>query len=338
MGGVGSTACALQKPEIGDACCCEDKHTGDDVPEYEPVGKQEAQAEFMEQAPQVSLSAVAAQGPQCKRKGCEVLRVGPALRRKDGYFARELQELQALPRAQILHGKHPAYTFKTGAIYFGEWRGSARHGMGQQTWPDGAKFVGIWDANAAGGLGQFTHADGDVFVGQWKNNVARGFGTYYHKNGLASYSGHWVDDLQDGDGIEEWDNGSKYIGQFVHGRKEGNGIYRWPDGSTYSGQWRANSINGHGQYVSKDCREFKGMWREAIIDGSGQFSWADGRIFRGQYTENQKQGFGVFTWRDGSRFEGFWHSGKRHGHGATYSSRGDVLKNGVWKHGQPIAT
>lgn len=39
--------------------------------------------------------------------------------------------------------KRPPYTFKSGAIYEGEWKGSTRDGWGVQTWPDGAKYEGI---------------------------------------------------------------------------------------------------------------------------------------------------------------------------------------------------
>ena len=38
--------------------------------------------------------------------------------------------------------RRPPYTFKSGAIYEGEWKGSIRDGWGVQTWPDGAKYEG----------------------------------------------------------------------------------------------------------------------------------------------------------------------------------------------------
>ena len=38
--------------------------------------------------------------------------------------------------------KRSPYTFKSGAIYDGEWRGNVRDGFGIQTWPDGAKYEG----------------------------------------------------------------------------------------------------------------------------------------------------------------------------------------------------
>lgn len=62
------------------------------------------------------------------------------------------------------------YTYSTGAVYDGEWRGGMRHGRGTIVWSDGAKYEGEWAFNAATGQGKFTHTEGDVYEGHWKNN------------------------------------------------------------------------------------------------------------------------------------------------------------------------
>jgi hypothetical protein len=61
--------------------------------------------------------------------------------------------------------KRASYTFKTGAIYTGEWKGEFRDGFGEQVWPDGAKYIGEWRENRAHGKGKFIHADGDIYDG-----------------------------------------------------------------------------------------------------------------------------------------------------------------------------
>ena len=48
------------------------------------------------------------------------------------------QELHNLKRE-----KRPPFTFKSGAIYDGEWKGHVRDGYGVQIWPDGAKYEGF---------------------------------------------------------------------------------------------------------------------------------------------------------------------------------------------------
>lgn len=41
------------------------------------------------------------------------------------------------------------HTYKTGAIYKGEWLGGMRHGKGVMEWPDKARYEGEWDLNHA---------------------------------------------------------------------------------------------------------------------------------------------------------------------------------------------
>jgi hypothetical protein len=47
----------------------------------------------------------------------------------------------------------PAYQYKTGSIYEGEWFGNFRDGFGTMTWPDGAQYIGNWSFNRACGKG-----------------------------------------------------------------------------------------------------------------------------------------------------------------------------------------
>ena len=41
--------------------------------------------------------------------------------------------------------------------------------------------------------------------------------------------GEWVDDMQEGKGIEKLEDGSIYEGQFKNGKKWGVGVYKWAD-------------------------------------------------------------------------------------------------------------
>jgi len=38
--------------------------------------------------------------------------------------------------------KRPAFTFRTGAVYEGEWLKGHRDGFGVQIWPDGGRYEG----------------------------------------------------------------------------------------------------------------------------------------------------------------------------------------------------
>lgn len=341
MGGV---ACHYAADGNNPACCNDNRTRAakEQPQEYEPQSEEALRRECEELAPPVAVvySKTALPSPtalqQAQNKG--LLAEPPPYASRDEdvssvcYFARELPEFaEFVPSGP--DGQRPAFTFRTRAVYNGQWSGSHRHGFGIQTWPDGATFAGQWRNNAADGNGKFVHVDGDVFVGQWCKNTTHGYGTYYHKRGLTTHRGKWASDLQHGPGVEEWDNGSKYSGEFCLGKKQGHGVYFWPDSSRYDGEWKNNSISGFGHFIGHDKREILGQWQDAEIHGCGKYEWEDGRTFCGQYEKDQKHGFGVFKWQDGRRFEGFWAQGQQHGFGAKYAANGEVLRQGTYNMG-----
>jgi len=40
--------------------------------------------------------------------------------------------------------KQRTHTYKTGAIYTGQWKGGLRHGKGTMIWPDNGRYEGEW--------------------------------------------------------------------------------------------------------------------------------------------------------------------------------------------------
>ena len=87
--------------------------------------------------------------------------------------------------------KNKVHTYRSGAIYTGQWKGGLRHGQGTMVWTDNARYEGQWQFNAAFGRGKFFHADGDIYHGEWLNNKAHGHGIYSNEKG-ARYEGDWV--------------------------------------------------------------------------------------------------------------------------------------------------
>jgi hypothetical protein len=227
------------------------------------------------------------------------------------------------------------HTYKSGAVYDGEWKGGFRDGYGVQKWPDKAKYEGSWRDNRAHGKGKFTHVDGDVYDGDWAYDKANGFGVYTHNNG-ATYEGQWKDDLQHGKGVERWKDGSEYEGSYKKGKKHGFGVYKWADGSQFEGQWAENKISGLGIYSWLDGRQYKGEWRANNMEGYGFYIWKDGRKYEGQYKEDKKHGFGIYKWADGRKYEGYWSYGKQHGLGRYLVPKENVEKYGLWEDGKRI--
>jgi len=164
------------------------------------------------------------------------------------YFIAESEELEELKNNPCKKNRKEArapYTFRTGAVYTGEWLNNQRHGFGSQQWQDGSRFEGEWRENRAYGKGYFRYEDGSSYIGEWQHNLAHGLGAYFHSDQTTSYRGEWCRDVQHGHGVEVWEKDAQYTGEFVDGDKVGSGVYQWPDMSTYQGQWQAKK---HGWY------------------------------------------------------------------------------------------
>eukprot|EP00928_Gymnodinium_smaydae_P071910 TRINITY_DN55383_c0_g1_i1.p1 TRINITY_DN55383_c0_g1~~TRINITY_DN55383_c0_g1_i1.p1 ORF type:complete len:413 (+),score=60.82 TRINITY_DN55383_c0_g1_i1:79-1317(+) len=107
--------------------------------------------------------------------------------------------------------------------------------------------------------------EGQLYAGECKAN---GDGTYVRSGQgkqvfttkdvsgndviVGTYSGGWVNDLMEGEGIFRWPDGSWYDGSFYMGLPHGfRGHYEWPDGSSYEGTWVNGQMMGQGRFDSR---------------------------------------------------------------------------------------
>ena len=59
--------------------------------------------------------------------------------------------------------------------------------------------------------------------------------------------------------MQKWpDVDSEYQGEWKGGMKNGNGTQQWADGSKYTGEWIDDVIQGRGKYTWGDQRIFAG--------------------------------------------------------------------------------
>lgn len=85
-----------------------------------------------------------------------------------------------------------AYTYKSGAVYKGEWKGNYyRHGFGEMEWPDGTVYKGEFKEGKAHGNGKFVAKSGDIFEGNFVSNAPVGAGQYQCKSMNTIYEGNW---------------------------------------------------------------------------------------------------------------------------------------------------
>ncbi|CAF4315528.1 unnamed protein product, partial [Rotaria magnacalcarata] len=57
------------------------------------------------------------------------------------------------------------------------------------------------------------YPDGSRYEGYLKNGKRHCFGVHYYENG-GDYTGQWVDDEQNGEGIRTFSSGSRYEGMY----------------------------------------------------------------------------------------------------------------------------
>ena len=74
--------------------------------------------------------------------------------------------------------------------------------------------------------------------------------------------------MKDGEGIEEWEDGSRFDGGFKQGRKHGYGVFVWADGSRYAGNFKEDIRHGHGSYRTVEGEMVHGEWKKGRFLGS----------------------------------------------------------------------
>jgi hypothetical protein len=71
------------------------------------------------------------------------------------------------------------------------------------------------------GEGRFISCNRCYYEGQVWHNVAEGKGVYQNDEEKYKYEGEWLNDFPNGNGVEEWNDGTKYTGKFANGTKNG---------------------------------------------------------------------------------------------------------------------
>lgn len=128
-------------------------------------------------------------------------------------------------------------------------------------------YTGEFQAGCRTGIGKLTQ-DSKVFEGEFVNNLIQGFGCCQWENG-KKYSGEWKNNKMHGYGLFEWPDGRKYEGEYVNGVKHGRGKMTWPDGKVYCGEWQEGKQHGTADYTffnkkSKGMETRKGRWADGF--------------------------------------------------------------------------
>mmetsp|Transcript_85135 Transcript_85135/g.237588 ORF Transcript_85135/g.237588 Transcript_85135/m.237588 type:complete len:385 (+) Transcript_85135:87-1241(+) len=172
------------------------------------------------------------------------------------------------------------------------------------------------------------------------------------------YSGEWLGDLRDGEGVEVRRDGTTYRGQFEKGQAHGKGVYTQKD-VTIVAIWSRGKLCGDGTETHKDGTRYEGQYEDGVKSGHGTYTFEEGSLYEGEFDNDRMHGQGVFVMASGSlggRYEGQWRNNRMHGRGSfkhpdgrmyegeyadderngagTFSWPDGRKQAGMWKHGE----
>jgi len=142
------------------------------------------------------------------------------------------------------------------AIYRGSFREGEFHGFGRLEEPlsftEKAIYEGNWANGRREGRGKYFDGKGDLYIGEWRDGLRHGRGSYFVGIGRWNENQH----------TEFWlsQNTENYTGEFVDDLYQGQGIYRWKNGSRYEGGFFANDRHGFGTFYYSTGTARKQLW------------------------------------------------------------------------------
>lgn len=137
-------------------------------------------------------------------------------------------------------------------------------------------------------------------------------------------------------------SGQMYVGEIRDGKWNGQGTYTWPNGDKYVGEYRDGTPNGQGTYSWRDGRKYVGEWKDGKMQGRGTLTYYDScakglaeplpmrETLPAGWSNLKCQVRGLFGDPLFETYIGDFEDGLRTGFGTYYSSKGEILKQGVW--------
>jgi len=106
------------------------------------------------------------------------------------------------------------------------------------------KFSQLFGNSTPHYYGKLLLSNRNSYSGEISNGRIEGYGLYKTSDSHGQYEGEWMNETQDGLGIEKWNSTLEYQGIFDFGQKT-VGKMTWEDGSFYEGEFHNNNFNGY---------------------------------------------------------------------------------------------
>merc|ERR1712054_99017 len=158
------------------------------------------------------------------------------------------------------------------------------------------------DATLQHGKGKAIYKNSDEYEGEYQEGKRHGFGVYKWAKYEANEEEPDVMKVAlDEEGKTVFQ--STYTGQYVANLKEGEGVFEYPDGAKYQGEWRFGTKHGRGTFIHA---ESNARLVGTFADGKfvkGKWVMADS-TYTGGYKDNKPFGPGEFVFKNGNVQDG----------------------------------
>ncbi len=109
-----------------------------------------------------------------------------------------------------------------------------------------------------------------IYCGELSSAGLRvGKGVMRYTKGGEEYSGDWVDDKMEGEGVLKWADGDVFVGRFKNGESS-VGIFNFATGEVCDGEWKSFKPHGKGvlKLTSGEC--YEGEFVDGNYHGQGE--------------------------------------------------------------------
>jgi hypothetical protein len=221
-----------------------------------------------------------------------------------------------------------SYTYQSGAVYTGQFKGAKRHGIGHWQHPDGEVYEGQYDDNRQSGKGVYVFGKtGKMYVGDWDRGMLHGHGVYYFNSAKTAY----------------------YVGKYESDKKNGDGYYMYENNVLTSQSWKGGELIQEREATAAervDCARQVDDVERSVRPFAPQllgplpttlemknFQFPSGATYCGQFSGTKKYGQGYWAHPEGDTYEGSFENNRHHGWGVYTSGKSGKKYAGQWKSG-----
>ncbi len=170
------------------------------------------------------------------------------------------------------------YRFPTGERYLGMWSGGVLSGLVKHFGADGSTFIGYYSDGKRNGKGLDVTADGKLTAGEWLYGIYQSGKKFGFAGGKAlAAKAEMSSDLYlaadcvsgnclTGEGKRVTGGGTTYTGTFVDGLEDGKGEKVYTNG-TYNGSWRQGETQGIGEFKFTNGVTYISEFKKGQVDG-----------------------------------------------------------------------